>query len=157
MDENEALEQQVEPNGGETDWEAKYREALKHSRDWEARAKANKGAADELERIKAENMSEAERLRARAEKAEAELSRLESEKELSDAAQEISKQTDVPEDLLRFCKDSEAMEAFAAAYRSHLDGIVHAAPSAPRTRLVRGSETPVSNRDVFAELTDRII
>ncbi|KFI94562.1 hypothetical protein [Bifidobacterium stellenboschense] len=31
-----------------TDWEAKYREAVSRSREWEKRAKDNKAAADEL-------------------------------------------------------------------------------------------------------------
>ena len=36
----------AEPNGNgeEIDWEAKYKEALGHSRDWEKKAKANKAA-----------------------------------------------------------------------------------------------------------------
>ncbi|MFE0036829.1 hypothetical protein [Streptomyces sp. NPDC059015] len=54
---------------GETDWEAKYREALGHSREWEKRAKANSGAADELEKLKAANMTEQEKAVAAAEKA----------------------------------------------------------------------------------------
>lgn len=42
-------------NGEETDWEAKYKEALGHSRDWEKKAKANKAAADELQQLKEPN------------------------------------------------------------------------------------------------------
>ncbi|MEU8537146.1 hypothetical protein [Streptomyces parvulus] len=54
---------------GETDWEAKYREAMGHSREWEKRAKANSGAADELEKLKQQNLTEQEKAVAAAEKA----------------------------------------------------------------------------------------
>ncbi|MER6515088.1 hypothetical protein [Nonomuraea sp. NPDC001636] len=52
-----------------TDWEAKYRESVTHSREWEKRAKANSAAADELEQLKASNMTEQEKAVAAAEKA----------------------------------------------------------------------------------------
>ncbi|MEU6168085.1 hypothetical protein [Streptomyces tanashiensis] len=55
--------------GSDTDWEAKFREAVGHSRDWEKRAKENKGAADELAKLKAESMTEQEKAVAAAEKA----------------------------------------------------------------------------------------
>ncbi|MEV6105707.1 hypothetical protein AB0M28_13465 [Streptomyces sp. NPDC051940] len=54
---------------GGTDWEAKYREAMGHSREWEKRAKANSGAAEELEKLKQQNMTEQEKAVAAAEKA----------------------------------------------------------------------------------------
>lgn len=56
-------------SGEATDWEAKYRETLAHSREWEKRAKANNGAADELEKLKAASMTEQEKAVAAAEKA----------------------------------------------------------------------------------------
>ncbi|MFE4548870.1 hypothetical protein [Streptomyces sp. NPDC056785] len=55
--------------GGGTDWEAKYREAVGHSREWEKRAKANSSAADELDKLKASQMTEQEKAVAAAEKA----------------------------------------------------------------------------------------
>ncbi|MFJ3537049.1 hypothetical protein ACIPQA_16450 [Streptomyces sp. NPDC090109] len=54
---------------GGTDWEAKYREAVGHSREWEKRAKANSGASEELEKLKAAAMTEQEKAVAAAEKA----------------------------------------------------------------------------------------
>jgi len=54
---------------GGADWEAKYRETLAHSREWEKRAKANTSAAEELEKLKAANMTEQEKAVAAAEKA----------------------------------------------------------------------------------------
>ncbi|MGW4602734.1 hypothetical protein ACWENS_05590 [Streptomyces sp. NPDC004532] len=46
---------------GATDWEAKYRDAIAHSRTWEQRAKDNKAAADERDRLKAERMTNQEK------------------------------------------------------------------------------------------------
>ncbi|HEY8985665.1 MAG TPA: hypothetical protein VIU15_39605 [Streptomyces sp.] len=56
-------------SGESTDWEAKYKETLAHSREWEKRAKANSGAADELEKLKAANLTDQEKAVAAAEKA----------------------------------------------------------------------------------------
>ncbi|WP_420868076.1 hypothetical protein [Bifidobacterium simiarum] len=60
-----------EPHGEQqpTDWEAKYREAVSHSREWEKRAKDNKAAADELQQLKESQLSESEKavMRIRAE------------------------------------------------------------------------------------------
>jgi hypothetical protein len=53
--------------GSATDWEAKYKEVLGHSRDWEKRAKDNKTAADELATLKASQMSDQEKAVADAE------------------------------------------------------------------------------------------
>lgn len=62
--------------GEAIDWEAKYKETLGHSREWEKRAKENKSAAEkgaeaaaELEKIRQQNMSEQEKAVAEAEKA----------------------------------------------------------------------------------------
>ncbi len=55
--------------GGGTDWEAKYKETLAHSREWEKRAKANSTAAEELEKLKNAQMTEQEKAVAAAEKA----------------------------------------------------------------------------------------
>ena len=45
----------------EIDYEAKYKEAVAHSREWEKRAKDNKTAADELQQLKEAQLSEAEK------------------------------------------------------------------------------------------------
>lgn len=163
MDEQKELEEAVEsdetPNGDEeVDWKAKYQEAIKHSRDWERRSKENKSAAEELEKLKSERMTEAERLQARAEKAEAELSKLTAERERADAATEVAKKTDVPRELLLFCKDAEAMEAFAEAFLSLTrEQTPKSAPQSRKSRLVRENETPTANRDVFAEMVANLL
>lgn len=154
MDEQNVSQEQVEdaeqPQGSETDWKAEARK-------WEKRAKEHAAAAKELESLKAERMTESEKLQARAERAEAELSRLTAEKEVADAASEVSKQTNVPRELLLFCKDREAMEAFAELYSTQQQEPAHAAPPARKSRVMRENDTPISNRDVFAEMASNII
>ena len=52
-EETKAAESQ-EQQAGQTetvDWQAKYEAMRQHAREWEKAAKANKGAADELEKL----------------------------------------------------------------------------------------------------------
>lgn len=42
----------------EPDYKALYEQAKSHSREWERKAKANKVAADELEKLKASQMTD---------------------------------------------------------------------------------------------------
>lgn len=70
-------------SGEPTDWEAKYNEAVKHSRDWEKRAKDNK-AADELEQLKASRMTEAQKAEAHVRELEGKVSAYEAEKQQVD-------------------------------------------------------------------------
>lgn len=64
-----------------------------HAREQEKRAKANKAAADELQKLKDAQLSETERLTKRAEKAERQLEQLEAEKERLEAASRIATET----------------------------------------------------------------
>ncbi len=159
MDEQNAVEtaeveaqESEQPQGSETDWKAEARK-------WEKYAKENKAARDELDALKAERMSETEKLQARAEKAEAQLKELAAEKERGEAASEVSKATEVPRELLMFCKDKDAMEQFAEAFAAYMQPSqqVHAAPPARKSRIMRDSETPTSNRDIFAELAANVL
>lgn len=152
MTENEQLEptevvqaEEAEPQGEapEVDWKAE-------SRKWEKLAKRNKDAAAELEALKQSQLTEQEKMQARAEKAEAELSKLTAERDRLAAAREVSEESGVPSELLYFCKDRDAMEEFAEIFNRHAH-----TPSAPKTqasRIVRDTNTPVSNRDTFAEM-----
>lgn len=79
------------------DYKTKYEEAIKHSREWETRAKANKTAADELKKLKESQMSEAEKFAA----VSKELSELKSKQEQAEWKAQVSKDTGVPADLLR--------------------------------------------------------
>lgn len=151
---SETIEQaenvQTEPETGEkqVDWQAKYEEMRQHSREWENRAKANKAAADELQQIKAAQMTEQEKLTARAEAAEAKLAELEAAKAHADAAQAIAAETGVPVELLSYCTDETAMREFASKYAGNKPPI---APSAAATRVIRGDNEKRSSADVFAE------
>lgn len=134
-------ESHEEPEVQQTDWKAEARK-------WEARAKENKSAADELAALKEAQMSEQEKLTARAEAAEKELESLKMANEREQLIKKLSAEHDVPEDLLRLCADEAAMETFCKVYQEQTH--IPAAPSAPKSKLVTGSKAKVSNRDQFA-------
>lgn len=138
------------PTGGETseDWKAKYEAMREHSREWEQRAKANKAAADELQEIKAAQMSEQEKLTARAEAAEAKLAELEARNAHDEAAKKIANETGVPYELLTYCSDENAMSEFAKQYGETKPPV---APSAAAARVLRSDSEKRSNADVFAD------
>lgn len=92
-----ADEPQGAPEGGaEPDYKAKYEEALKHSREWERRAKENKAAADELEKARQAGKSAEEQI--------ADLTRRLDEKERAEKraalAAKVAKEKGVPADLI---------------------------------------------------------
>ena len=124
-----------------TDWKAE-------SRKWEARAKKNSAAAEELEKLKLAQMSEQEQLKARAEKAEARIAELEAEALRKATAQRLSAEKHIPIDLLLFCSTEEDMERFAETYSAQPQ--TPSAPSAPASRIQRG-EGKRSNADIFSE------
>lgn len=144
----------TEPHGDAVDWEAKYKEAKAQSRKWEERSKANKEKADKWDAYEQEGMSEAERVAKRAEEAEAELARLKADAQRRADAAEVSKASHVPESLLLYCTDRDAMEAFAREYAEAVQD-VPAAPPAPSSRVIRGGEAQVSTADQFAEMAER--
>ena len=148
-DETKTNAQTAEPQATETDWQSKYEEMRGHMRDWEKKAKANQSAADELEKLKAEQMTEQEKANARAEAAEAELAHLKAEKERTDAAQRIAAESGVPIELLMYCADEDAMKSFKKAYEK----ATHA-PSAPSaligSRIVKDNEQ-TSTSKAFSE------
>jgi hypothetical protein len=95
-----------------TDWQAKYEETLKHSREWEKRAKDNKKDADELKQFKESQLSEQEKAIQHTKELEARIAAFESEQQANQWKAQVSKETGVPADLLR--GDSlEDMQAFA--------------------------------------------
>ena len=144
-----------EPEGAEgTDWKAKYEEMRGHMRDWEKKAKVNQGAADELEKLKAAQMTEQEKANARADKAESELAALKAEQARTDAAMRISTETGVPLEMLLYCADEEAMAEFSKAYAKETH--VSSAPSAlGGSRIIRGNDTPKSNGEIFADFAQQ--
>ncbi len=145
---NEVEETQAETAEEEIDWKAEAEKWKAQSRSWEKQSKANKKAADELEQLKAEQMTEQEKAVARAEKAEAELAKLVAKSEHDDAAKRVSEKSGVPIGLLDFCADEEAMEAFAKEWVAQQQP-THAAPAARGSNVVRGGEKAPSNAEIF--------
>jgi len=80
----------------EIDYEAKYREAVAHSREWEKRAKDNKAAADELQQLKEAQLSEAEKTAKHIKELEAKNAAYEAEKQQNEWKTQVSKETGVP-------------------------------------------------------------
>lgn len=92
---------------GIVDWEAKfeelnekYNELKEHSRKWEKMAKASKDAADELEKIKAERLTDQEKLEKRAEDAEKQLNELLAEKARAERVKNVAKDTGLSIEIL---------------------------------------------------------
>lgn len=135
------------------DYEALYREVLAQSRKWEERAKSNKAKADKWDAYEQEGLSEAEKLARRAEEAEAKLAQLEASAQHERDADEVARATGTPRQLLAYCADRKAMEAFAKEYG---DGQhVPAAPQAPASRVIRGDGAKATTADQFAEMAEK--
>lgn len=102
----EATEQGTE--GGTPDYKALYEEAKRHARDWEKKAKANKGAATALDEANAAKQT--------AEQQIAELTRRLDEKESAEKraklAAKVAEEKGVPAELL-VGEDEESMAAWA--------------------------------------------
>lgn len=146
--------QQQEPQGNEpVDYEALYKEAVKQSRKWEDRAKANKDKADKWDEYEQQGLSDAERLTKRAEEAEAKLAALEADAQRRKDAEEVAREKGVPAGLLLYCADREAMERFAEEYEGSEKPPV--APPAPSSRVLRGDGGKATTADQFAEMAEQ--
>mgnify|MGYP004642272129 FL=1 len=95
---------ETKPNGegapAPTDWEAKYNELKKHSREWERKAKANKDAADELAALKESQMSETDRLKQQLTEMTAKADGLQAERDRAAWVADAARATGVPTDVL---------------------------------------------------------
>lgn len=100
----------IAETGQATDWKAKYEAMREHSRDWEKQAKANKAAADELEKLKAAQLTEKEQADRRAEKAEAELAALKERAEHDAAIAKVAMDEGVPSDVVSMLSGKDAEE-----------------------------------------------
>ncbi|NEG96006.1 heavy metal transporter [Bifidobacterium sp. SMB2] len=118
-------EQGNEPHGENppVDWEAKYRDAVSHSREWEKRAKDNKTAADELEKLKESQLSESEKAAKRIKELEAKNAAYEAERQRNEWKAQVSKETGVPADLLH----GDSLESMTE-YAKRLDQWAHPKP-----------------------------
>ena len=119
----EDKEQEQMTEGAETateahDWEAEASEWKAHAREWEKKAKANKSAADELQKLKDAQLTEAERLTKRAEEAETQLAQIKAEKERMEAASKVAAATGltVEQVLMLNGKDAEELAEQAKAF-----------------------------------------
>ncbi|PJM72342.1 helicase [Bifidobacterium primatium] len=110
-----------EPHGEQPmDWEAKYREAVSHSREWEKRAKDNKAAADELQQLKEAQMTEQQKAEARTAKLQKELDALKAEKQAAAWRSQVAEETGLPANLI--VGDSlEAMKEHAKAIGDYVE------------------------------------
>lgn len=137
------VQEAEEPQGEakpKTDWKAEARK-------WEALAKKGKAAEDELAKLKEAQMTEQEKANARAEKAEAELAQMKAESERLQSARELASRHSVPVELLEFCADAEAMEAFCKVYRETQQPINAAAPMTGARIVKEGGKA--DPRDAF--------
>lgn len=106
--------EQVEEQEHVTDWKAEARK-------WEKRAKGNQSAAEELERLKASQMTELEKAQAEAAMAKAEADALKAEKAKADAAVKLSEKHGIPASMLMHCADEDAMSDFVDEWVAYHD------------------------------------
>ena len=137
---------QEEPHG--IDWKAEARK-------WEQRAKENKGAADELAKLKEASMTEQQKAEARAQAAEAKVEQLTAEKEHAEAVLSISAQTGVPPEFLEYCSDADQMAKFCDAwtkFHAATAQVVHVGAKAPERLLIKDGATKPTSGELFASL-----
>ncbi len=108
------------------DSEAKYKEALGHSRDWEKKAKANKAAADELEKLKESQMSETEKAAKRTQELEAQVAAYKAKEQQAEWKTQVSAATGIPAEALRGSTLEEIQ-----AHADILKPLMHPAPKLP--------------------------
>ena len=101
-----------------TDWKAKYEAMREHSREWERKAKGNQDAADELEKLKASQLTEQEKANKRAEKAEAELNELKAAAARAEAVASVADKHGVPTEFVSMLSGNDADELAAQVKRA---------------------------------------
>lgn len=117
----------TEPTEPEKDWKAEYEKVLAQSRKWEQRSKDNAAAAKELDEMRKQSMSDAERAeseKARADKAEAKLAEYERERERAAIVAEVAAAKGVDAEWLGRMSgdDRESIEANADYIATKLSG-----------------------------------
>lgn len=146
----EATEQKVDS----TDWKAKYEAMRAHSREWEKQAKANKGAADELEQLKAAQLTEQEKAVKRAERAEAELSQLKAQAERAEIVASIADDANIPSEVVAMLNGADADEL-----KKQVARLMKLLPAYP-TRTDDGGGKAVSKQNSsqqFGDIIDAIL
>lgn len=144
----QAQEGQQAQQGQPDDWQAKYEAMRQHSREWEKKAKANEDAADELEKLKAAQMSEQEKANKRAEKAEAELNELKAKAERAETVAKVADEANVPAEFVAMLTGADADELAKQVAR-----ILELLPAYPTRTDDGGAQASVktTNADRFAK------
>ena len=133
-----AVEQEPSVTGGgaqaqpEVDYKAKYEEMRAHMREWERKAKANAAAADELEKLKASQMSDVERIQKQYEEEKARADRLQAASDRAAWVDEVSKETGVPSALLSLIA-ADSRDDLAEKAASISDAYGEKEPAKPQT------------------------
>lgn len=134
----------AEPNDEERakaeDWEAKYREAVKHSREWEKKAKANLDDAKRFRDSQTKQKSVEERLAA----LESENAALKASAERAKAVKAAAKAAGVPEAIVATLsgEDVEALTEQASAIAAVMKPKGGAPAAAEAGKLDNGSPKP---------------
>ena len=110
------------------DWEAKYREAIKHARTWEKRATENQKAADRLKEIEEADKSDLQKALEAQKAAEEKVAALERGAELDRARAKVAAETGVPAEFITG-EDEDSMREYASKLASHFKP--DAAPKVP--------------------------
>lgn len=134
-----------------TDWEAKYREAIQHSRTWESRSKENysqvQALTAELDKLKAAKPDEQiAAANQRAEEAEAQLASYKHDAEVNGWKAAAAKETGVPAELL----NGETEDAIKASAKALADWAAKR-PIAPRFTNPAGTPPTHKPADSTAE------
>lgn len=145
----------TDPNEPERDWKAEYEKVLAQSRKWEQRSKDNAAAAKELDEMRKQSMSDAERAeseKARADKAEAKLAEYERERERAAIVAEVAAAKGVDAEWLgrMVGDDRKAIEANADYIATKLSG----APIYPSVPDNGGSKAAPITREQIDAIKD---
>ena len=152
----------TEPTEPERDWKAEYEKVLAQSRKWEQRSKDNAAAAKELDEMRKQSMSDAERAeseKARADKAEAKLAEYERERERAAIVAEVAAAKGVDAEWLgrMVGDDRKAIEANADYIATKLSGapIYPSVPDNGQKKVPSKKSTQDQFGDWFATVSNR--
>lgn len=120
------------------DWQAKYNDAIRHSREWEKRAKDNKNAAEELEKLKEASMTEQEKAAKHVKELEDKVASYETAKQQADWKAQVSAETGVPADVI----EGDSLEAM----QSHAKRIHELLNPKPKAPAVHGADRQPSGK-----------
>lgn len=150
----------TEPTEPEKDWKAEYEKVLAQSRKWEQRSKDNAAAAKELDEMRKQSMSDAERAeseKARADKAEAKLAEYEHERERAAIVAEVAAAKGVDAEWLgrMVGDDRKAIEANADYIAAKLSG-APIYPSVPDNGHSKAALITREQIDAIKDPTERL-